>query len=115
MADLDWKIVGVADFNKDGRPDLLWQHTTGPLALWAMDGTKVMFGGALPGAPDMLNTSWRVAAIADMNADGNVDVIWRHNDGWLAVWMMDGVKLWAVYSLNPPAEFNPSWRIVGAV
>jgi hypothetical protein len=28
---------------------------------------------------------------------------------------MDGVKLWGVYSLNPTAEFNTSWRIVGAV
>ena len=34
----DWKIAGVGDFNGDGKPDLVWQHKDGWLALWYMDG-----------------------------------------------------------------------------
>ena len=39
---LDYALVGTADFNGDGRADLLWRHqTSGDLWLWQMDGAAV--------------------------------------------------------------------------
>jgi hypothetical protein len=42
IADLQWKIVAVGDYNRDGKPDLVWRDTTpggqGWLVVWLMDG-----------------------------------------------------------------------------
>ncbi len=42
VADLEWKIRGAADFDGDGRTDLVWQHMSdGAVAIWLMDGTAL--------------------------------------------------------------------------
>jgi hypothetical protein len=39
VADPNWKIAGVADFNSDGKPDILWRNTsTGQNYAWLMNG-----------------------------------------------------------------------------
>lgn len=64
----DWKVSGVGDFDRDGQGDLLFQHTTGALAAWIMDGTKLRVSGTVsPSSPG--DPNWRVVALADFNAD----------------------------------------------
>ena len=41
-----WHIEGAADFNGDGKADILWQHDSGQAAIWTMDGTTLI-GGAM--------------------------------------------------------------------
>ncbi len=39
---LSWTLAGVADFNGDGKPDLLWRDSvSGADRIWQMDGTRV--------------------------------------------------------------------------
>jgi hypothetical protein len=39
VADLNWQIVSTADFDNDGKTDLLWRHrVTGENAIWQMNG-----------------------------------------------------------------------------
>ena len=73
--DLDWRLVGVADVAlndaRDGKPDLIWQHTraTNNLAIWYMNGLAVLeIGGAAqyyylnPATePDPLN--WKIVGV----------------------------------------------------
>jgi hypothetical protein len=41
---LSWTPIRAADFNGDGKADILWQNTDGSLAIWLMDGgTKPRF------------------------------------------------------------------------
>jgi hypothetical protein len=41
--------AAAADFNGDGKADILWNHDSGDLpAIWIMDGTTVAGGGFLP-------------------------------------------------------------------
>ena len=42
-----WHVAAAADFNGDGKSDILWQHDSGLPAIWTMDGTNVT-GGAAP-------------------------------------------------------------------
>jgi hypothetical protein len=37
----NWTIVGLADFNSDGKSDILWRDTSGNLAMWFMNGTQI--------------------------------------------------------------------------
>ena len=48
VPDPDWKIVGVTDFDTNGRPDLLWRNLrTGALAGWLMEGARMIDGVSL--------------------------------------------------------------------
>ena len=41
------KVVGVADYNGDGKADILWQNDSGLPAIWTMNGTAATGGAAL--------------------------------------------------------------------
>ena len=60
FADTTWKIVLVADFNADGKPDLLWHNqATGYLYAWVLDGTVTASGSYL--TPNRFaDTSWKI-------------------------------------------------------
>ena len=70
-APTDWTVVGVGDFNGDGKADILWRHTSGTLYQWQMNGTSVIGAGSPGGAP----TDWTVVGVGDFNGDGKADVL----------------------------------------
>jgi hypothetical protein len=43
-----WSVSRIADFNGDGKADLLWRDTSGTLAVWFLNGASVS-GTALLG------------------------------------------------------------------
>ena len=60
VPDSNWKIRAVGDVNRDGRPDLIWQHIgNGNLAVWFMNGSRQIGGTSLSPAsvPDL---NWRI-------------------------------------------------------
>lgn len=60
MTDINWKIVGAEDVNGDRRADILWQHSTGTLATWYLNGSTVT--ATLKLNPDRAtSTDWKVA------------------------------------------------------
>jgi hypothetical protein len=57
----DWRICGTGDYNGDGRSDILWQNSTGDVAVWEMNGTTVISAVILasPGSTwHALNRVW---------------------------------------------------------
>src|SRR6185436_11336513 len=81
IVDLGWRIVATPDFNRDGRADLLWQHSvTGKLAGWTMDGPVKTFGAFL--TPDTMDPSagWTIRTTADFNHDGKLDIVWQRTN-----------------------------------
>jgi hypothetical protein len=115
VSDTNWKIVGVWDPNGDGNPDLLWRHqTSGALATWRMNGTTMVSGDPLsPGAvPD---TGWEIVATADLDRDGNTDLVWQHaTQGLVSAWLMNGTSLVEGRLLSPSTVADTDWRIVGS-
>ncbi len=58
VADLNWSIAGVADFDGDGKSDILWRNSvTGENTLWLMSGTSMSSGAPVNAVPG----SWSMA------------------------------------------------------
>jgi FG-GAP-like repeat/Kelch motif len=107
-----WQIQGLADFNGDGKPDILWRHqTTGQLYVWFMDGTTQSSGAFLtPSA--VVDAAWQVRGLADFDADGKVDILWHNTtSGQLYVWLMNGTAQASGTFLSPSSVANTSWRV----
>ena len=109
-----WQIVGIADFDRNGQVDLLWQHSaSGSLAVWLMDGLSIRDGRLLtPSTPG--DSAWHVAAVRDFDRDGYPDLLWERTDGWLAIWFMTGTILRDGVMLQPGRPAEPGWHVVGA-
>jgi hypothetical protein len=61
------------------------------------------------------DTNWVVRAIADMDNDGDPDLIWQHQtEGWLVGWLMDDIELSEGRFLSPNRVTDTNWDIVGA-
>ena len=63
VADPNWTMAGIGDFNGDGHPDILWQHqTTGTLSAWMMNGTSL--GSLATVSPGVVSdTNWKVMGV----------------------------------------------------
>ena len=112
VADVNWKIAGSGDFNRDGWPDVVWQHETdGRLAVWKMRGTTLLEATLIsPGRVSDLD--WKIRAVGDMNGDDAPDLIWQHRvDGRVAVWVMNGTTMVAGTVIAQVADTG--WEIVG--
>jgi hypothetical protein len=110
-----WEIASVADFNADGKPDILWRHSTqGIMAVWYLDGINLV-GASLTNPSAIDDIQWQIQATGDFNSDGKPDILWRHaTQGIMAVWFMDGISLTAASLTNPSAIDDIAWQIAGA-
>jgi lysophospholipase L1-like esterase len=103
----NWKIEASADFNNDGKADILWRDaSTGELSLWLMNGTTVTSKTSLA----VVNPNWKIIEVADFNGDGKVDILWRHAvTGEVFVWLINGTTIASQNSLGVVGDLN--WRI----
>ena len=112
-ADLAWRVAGTGDITGDGFADLVWQNSRdGTLSAWAMRGTQIINASVLSYSP--VDPRWKIRGVADVNGDGKADLIWQHDDGWLAVWLMNGFTATSTVFLSTNRMPDPMWIIVGA-
>ena len=114
LSDPNWSIVGVADFNGDNHPDLLWRNTsTGRTTIWYMDG-PAWNGGYADVLPTLNDPNWSIVGIADFNKDGNPDLLWRDaSTGRTTIWYMTGPTWNGGFADVLPTLNDPNWSIVG--
>jgi hypothetical protein len=113
MPDLQWQIRGTADFNRDGRTDLLWHHQgTGELYAWFLNGTATAWGSYLTPSR-FADTRWQIRRVVDLNDDGQPDLLWHHQGtGDLYAWFMSGVTVAGGSYLTPSRFADTRWQIV---
>jgi FG-GAP-like repeat len=105
-----WRIVGVADLNGDGHPDVIWQDpATGMSQVWFLGGAQ---GTTITGAAHLSGpNAWRIVAVADLDGDGHPDAIWQDlATGRSEVWFLGGTQgttLLGAATLSGPN----TWRI----
>ena len=115
ISDTRWKVAGVADFNGDGHPDILWQHDTlGWVGVWEFNDRSFIAGFDL--TPGQVDVPWKIVGVADFNADGQPDLLWRNvNNGMLAVWYMNGTTRQSVVSLTPGLVDDLDWQVAAVI
>lgn len=113
VPDTRWKVVAIADMNRDNRPDLVWrEESEGWVGVWLMHGLSATQSLAL--SPERVaDADWVIAGAGDLNYDGQPDLLWQHrSQGWLAAWFMDGVSMTDSLLLTPRQVTDPQWHIV---
>ncbi len=118
-----WSIVGVGDFNANGKADILWHNSsTGLTEIWFMDDVNVINMPTVlgsNGAPPAVGDPWSIVGVGDFDANGKADILWHNSStGLTEIWFMDGervVNTPTVLGSNgaPPVVGDP-WSIVGA-
>ena len=98
----------AADFDGDGRADLLWRQES-TLHQWRLNGTALAGSGGLPS----VSGAWSVQSTADFDGDGRSDILWRETaSGSTYLWLMNGAGV--VSSGFTSAQAGPEWRLEGA-
>jgi hypothetical protein len=110
-----WTIVGMRDFNGDGKPDLVWQNdATQQVVVWYLGGSR---GNTLVGSSWLAQdgvAGWYVVATGDFNGDGKPDLVWQNDARQVVVWYIGGAQgntvLWGDWLSSSGV---PGWRVVG--
>jgi hypothetical protein len=106
----DWHIVGTADFNGDGRTDILWRNDSGLLSDWLATAS----GGFGAGTGTNVPVEWKVASTGDFNADGYDDILWRNTTtGQVNDWLGTPSGGWTDNGANASSFVGNDWHIVG--
>ena len=105
--------LGSSTTLSTGSASLVWQHNEGLLSTWQLAGTNLVSGSGLSPARSS-DPKWRVIATGRFNTDGHKDLLWQHDDGWLAVWLMNGNTLLSALLLTPGRVSDTNWRMVAA-
>jgi hypothetical protein len=113
VLDPAWHIVGTADFNGDGSPDILLENaTSGQRVLWLMGGPNnayVTLGLDL----GVLDPVWHIAELADFNSDGSPDILLENStSGQRVLWLMGGPNNAYVTLGLDLGVLDPVWHIV---
>jgi len=90
VADTNYKMVGVGDFDADGKADVVWwNQSTGDVVLWFTSSEMSSPLGRCVTTVSSLN--WHPDAIGDFDGDGKADIFWRNvATGETVVWLMNG-------------------------
>jgi Ca2+-binding RTX toxin-like protein len=99
-----------ADFNADGKSDVLWRNDSGEIYVWNSQAGQGAFVGQSLGNPGL---AWHVQAVGDYDADGKADVLWRNDAGDLYVYRSDdgGAVSFTGQSIS---YVDPVWQVVPA-
>jgi hypothetical protein len=83
-------ILGIADFNHDGRADILWTNAgSASINVWPSQLNRTI--GAAYSIGTKPAGEWRVESASDFTGDANADVLWRNRrDGSVRLWTVNG-------------------------
>ena len=94
-----WHIVATADFNADGKSDIIWQNVDGQPAIWEMNGTSVIGGGLLPNP----GASWQLIGAGNY-ATPHPDLVFLNtSNDQVQVWVMNGTNVSSMQNIATPA------------
>ena len=90
VADQNWQVAGIGDFDGDGKDDILWRNSvTGENYIYFMDGRSIKPTEGY--VRTVADTRWHIAGVGDFDGDGKADILWRNSStGENYLYPMDG-------------------------
>jgi len=109
-----WRLSATADFNADGRPDLVWRNSsTQKIQIWTMNGTSRL--GVVTPTPDQaVDGNWEIVAAFDWNGDQSTDFLWYNPvSGKIVLWFMNAsvVRITGQFT-NPANAGDNNWKVL---
>ncbi len=110
-----WRVVGTADFDGDGKSDLVWQEdATRQVVVWHMGGSQGNLSLSLTWLSSTGVPGWSVVGTSEFNRDGKPDLVWQSDaTRQLIGWFMGGAQG------NTPLSWSwlssvgqPGWRAI---
>jgi hypothetical protein len=117
-----WDIKGVADFDGDGKQNILWQNTdNGETSIWGINynagnpaSTRFTIDTNKTKNLTTTPTTWSMVGWADMNNDGVRDILWQEpSTGNTAIWELTSNVTVANSYLGQNVGANSGWKIEG--
>jgi len=114
VPDANWKVIGLGDFNRDHKNDIVWRNSsTLDCAVWSMNDTTFVSAAFLP----KVGVPWQLVGIGDMNGDGDADMIWQTTSTHqLALWQMNQTAFGSAYFISTAGDSttanDPNYAIV---
>ncbi len=108
---LQWSIVGDADFTGDGITDLLWRNSvTGDIYLQPFNSSGLPSGGTV--IYREANAAWKIVATPDLDGNGRADILWHNSStGQVFAILSGGTGVLATGFIY--TEPNTQWQIAG--
>jgi len=111
-----WIVVGVGDFNHDGKSDLVYYNASiGMTQIQFLNGTTNIGGGVIANSPFEGNPGWTIVGVGDFNGDGSSDLVYSDASiGMTQIQLLNGnTNIGGGVIANSPFENNRSWTVVG--
>lgn len=105
-----WRAMALGDFDSDGESDVLWQHASGAVSVWFMNG-GVMQGSSPIRDGTRIQAAWRVAGVGDFNNDGQPDILFQTANRLVRVWLMQGTEVTESVRLFDGEPLARGWKV----
>lgn len=92
VANPDWKVIAIADFDGDGISDIYWRNTSGGfIDVWLMGALTPREARTIHRESD---PAWEIVGSSDFNGDGRSDIFWRNSTtGRNLIHLMNGAAV----------------------
>src|SRR5205809_2794953 len=106
VADLNWNVAGIGDFDGGGKDDILWRNSAaGENYIYPMNGLSIKPAeGYLRTVADQ---NWQVVGTGDFGGDGKADILWRNSaTGENYIYLMNVTAIVTEGYLRQVADLN---------
>ena len=109
VAQLAWTATGsAADFNADGKQDIVWRAHSGKPVVWQMDGLTPSSRATLTTGPDAASA---IVGAGKFFSGGAGGILWVNSSHELSIWRVSNGAI--TQSCVIASGIDPGWSVLG--